>query len=401
MRPEAGDDVLGVVLGDLVEVAFVGDLQDQLLHVVGLVGVLGDQRVEAHLDAARIVFRRPERRLLAVVEGQEIVEAADLLQRDDVVLEGAVGDAGFVRVDLGAAELLGRHVLVRHRLHHVGTGDEHVGGVAHHEDEVGHGRRVDVAAGAGAHDDADLRHHARGEHVALEDLAVAGEAGDAFLDARAAGVEQPDDGRAVLHRHVLHLADLLRVRFGERAAEDGEVLGEDVDHAAVDGAPAGDDTVARDDVLVGVEVLVAVLDEHVELLEGVRVEQKLDTLAGSELALGVLGLDAGGAAAGAGAVAAGFELLQDVLHRWGLASGNGGSGGECGGMVRGSRVHAEARRRGEKAPSTKPVMAGFMPAIHTHRLAWVIMDGVRALPLRTKGGHDEREVAALLRASAC
>ncbi len=46
-------------------------------------------------------------------------------------------------------------------------------------------------------------------------------------------------------------------------------------------------------------------------------------------------------------------------------------------------------------------MAGFMPAIHTHRLAWVIMDGVRALPLRTKGGHDEREVAALLRASAC
>ena len=80
----------------------------------------------------------------------------------------------------------------------------------------------------------DLRHHARGQRVAQEDVGVAAERGDALLDARAAGVVEADDRRAVLHRQVHHLADLLGVGLGQRAAEDGEVLGEDVDQAAVD-----------------------------------------------------------------------------------------------------------------------------------------------------------------------
>ena len=53
------------------------------------------------------------------------------------------------------------------------------------------------------------------EHVPLEHLAVAAERGDAFLDAGAAGVEQPDDRRAGAHRHVLDFYDLLRVGFGQ------------------------------------------------------------------------------------------------------------------------------------------------------------------------------------------
>ena len=67
----------------------------------------------------------------------------------------------------------------------------------------------------------------RGEHVALEHLGIAGEAGDAFLDARAAAVVEADDRRADLHRHVHDLADLLRVALGQRAAEHGEILRED------------------------------------------------------------------------------------------------------------------------------------------------------------------------------
>jgi hypothetical protein len=47
---------------------------------------------------------------------------------------------------------------------------------------------VDVAAGAGAHDQArDLRDDAGGQHIALEDLGIAAERRDALLDARAAG----------------------------------------------------------------------------------------------------------------------------------------------------------------------------------------------------------------------
>ncbi len=244
------------------------------------------------VDAVAVVLGRPLRHAGLVIGGQEIDQPAHLQQALDVVLEGAVGDAGLGGVDRGAAEFLGGDHLVGDGLHHVRPGDEHVGGVAHHEDEVGHGRRIDVAAGARPHDDANLRDDAGGDHVALEHLAIAAERGDALLDARAAGVEQADDGRPRPHRHVLHLHDLLRVRLRQRAAEHGEVLGEQIDRAAVDGAPAGDDAVAGDLLRLHAELGGAVLDEHVELLERALVEQQLDAFARGQLAALVLRLDA-------------------------------------------------------------------------------------------------------------
>jgi hypothetical protein len=53
---------------------------------------------------------------------------------------------------------------------------------------------------------------ARGQGVLEEDVGIAGEAVDALLDARAAGVEQADDRRADLHGLALDLDDLLGVR---------------------------------------------------------------------------------------------------------------------------------------------------------------------------------------------
>ena len=151
-------------------------------------------------------------------------------------------------------------------------------------------------------------------HVALEHFAVAAERRHAFLDAGAAGVEQADDRRARAHRHVLDLDDLLRVRLRQRAAEHGEVLGEGKDAAPVDRAPAGDHAVAGDLRLLHAEVVGAVLDEHVELLERVLVHQELDPLARGEFAALVLRVDAPFAAAAARAVAALFEPVDNVLH---------------------------------------------------------------------------------------
>ncbi len=214
----------------------------------------------------------------------------------------------------GAAEFFRGDDLVGDGLHHVGAGDEHVAGVLHHEDEVGHRGRIDVAAGARAHDDGDLRDHARGHHVAAEHVGIARQRSDAFLDARAAGIVQPDDRRPRLHRHVLDLDDLLGVGFRQRAAEHGKVLGEDEGLAAVDGAPAGDDAVAGHLVLLHAELGRAVLDEHVEFLERSLVEQQLDALARGQFAAGVLRLDALFAAAELGARAPFLKGVQDIFH---------------------------------------------------------------------------------------
>ena len=181
---------------------------------------------------------------LEVVLRQEGQQVAGVLQAGVLVLGGEVGDARLRVVGHRAAERLEVDLLAGHRLDDVGTGDEHVRRLLHHEDEVGDRGGVDGAAGAGAHDQADLRDDARAHDVAHEDVAVGAERDDALLDPRAARVVDPDDRAADLGRQVHDLAHLLGHDLAERAAEDGEVLGEDADAPAVDGAVAGDDRVA-------------------------------------------------------------------------------------------------------------------------------------------------------------
>src|SRR3974390_3632118 len=116
-------------------------------------------------------------------------------------------------------------------------------------------------------------------------------------------------------RHVLHLDYLLRVRLGQRAAEHGEVFGEQIDGAAVNGAPPSNYAVAGNLGLFHAEFVRTVLDEHVEFLERASLEQELDALARSQFAAFVLGLDARLASAEPGLFPALFQFVEDVLHR--------------------------------------------------------------------------------------
>src|SRR3954447_8887002 len=162
-----------------------------------------------------------------VVLRQEREQVARVLERGLLVRRDELRNARLGRVRRRAAELLEADLLAGDRLHHVGAGDEHVRAALDHQHEVGDRGRVDGAAGARAHHEADLRDHARALDVAPEDLRVAGERDDAFLDARAARVVDPDHRAAELRRQVHHLADLLGEDLAQRAAEHGEVLRED------------------------------------------------------------------------------------------------------------------------------------------------------------------------------
>ena len=215
----------------------------------------------------------------------------------------------------GATEVLHRHLFVRHRLDHLGAGDEHVAGVAHHEHEVGDRRRVDRTTGAGAHDGADLRHHPRRQRVAQEDVGVAAERSDPFLDARAAAVVEPDDRSAVLHRQVHDLADLLGVGLRQRAAHHREVLGEDVDQAAVDRPVPAHHTVAGDALALHPEVVAAVDHQRIHLDERAGIEQQVDALVRRQLPGVVLALDALGAAAQARSGKAAVEVFEFAVGR--------------------------------------------------------------------------------------
>ena len=80
--------------------------------------------------------------------------------------------------------------------------------------------------------------------------------------------------------------------FRHGTAEHGEILGEDIDQAAVDRARTGHHAVAGDAVVRHAEIDAVVFDIGIDFLEAAFVEQDIEPFARGQLALGVLGVDA-------------------------------------------------------------------------------------------------------------
>ncbi len=80
----------------------------------------------------------------------------------------------------------------------------------------------------------------------------------------------------------------MSVRLAQRAAEDGEVLGEDVDEPSIDTSVAGNDAIAGILLLLHPEIKTAMRDEFVDLFEGILVEKKRNPLSRAQLAFGFL-----------------------------------------------------------------------------------------------------------------
>ena len=108
-----------------------------------------------------------------LLPGRKREQPFDLLDAVLVGLAGELGHAALGVVGHGAAQVLEADLLAGDALDDVRAGDEHVRGVLHHEDEVRHGRRIDRAAGGGAHDGRNLGNDPGSDGVAIEDLAVA------------------------------------------------------------------------------------------------------------------------------------------------------------------------------------------------------------------------------------
>ena len=113
----------------------------------------------------------------------------------------------------------------------------------------------------------------------LEDARVAGEGGEALLHARAARLDEADDGGTRAARELEDADDRLGVLLAERAAEVRRVLRVAEDGAAVDAAGAGDHAVTG----AGLLAHPARADVGAEQREGARVAERLQALDRREL----------------------------------------------------------------------------------------------------------------------
>ena len=135
-----------------------------------------------------------------------------------------------------------------------------------------------------------------------------------FLDTRAAAVVDANHRRAILHRHILNFADLLRMGFRQRSAKDSEILAEHIDHSTIDGAPTGDNAIARGALLLHAELGAAVRHEHIELFKAALIQQQLYAFTRCQLPLGMLGINALLPTAKACRRAPRLQFLQNIFH---------------------------------------------------------------------------------------
>ena len=236
--------VVAVARLELVELAAVDDARDHLAHVVGLPDVGVD-------DAVDVLGRKPRRNRLAHLQRDALrpVEVADDPARDRqrmvIVERVVVGDAGHARVDVGAAQLLGRHDLAGRRLHERRTAEEDRPLLLDDDRLVGHRRDVRSAGRARAHHHGDLRNALRRHRrLVVEDAAeviAVGKHVDLVGQVGAAGIDEVDARQVVLARDLLRAQVLLDGQRIVGAALDGRVVADDHALAAGDPADAGDD----------------------------------------------------------------------------------------------------------------------------------------------------------------
>ncbi len=281
-------DVAGPVRLHLQVLAVVHDLLDDGADVVRRPLVRRHDPQKLLTPTVRAVGRFDRGRGLVVVRRQEGKQVTDLVQAGFLVVGEKTRHAGALGVDLRSAQLGLGHFLTGHRTHDVRSGNEHVRGVAGHEDEVRQRRGVHRATGAGTKNDTDLGNDPGETDVAREKPSEAGERRDALLYPRTASVVETDDRRADRLGQVQHLVDLCRKRLTERSAANPGVMGEDNHTPTVYRTESGNHPVARRVRTFHSEAGGAVLGEEVEFGEGVRIQEVFDALTGGEFAAGVV-----------------------------------------------------------------------------------------------------------------
>ncbi len=157
---EAADDGRRVALLELVEARTVHQPGDHLTHVVRLAQIEIDDAVELGRIVRGVLRGRHVRgQLLGRIERRD--DHPRLMQRMLVVFGEIVRDARQPRVDVGAAEILGRHIFSGGGLHQRRAAEKDRSRALDDDGFVRHGGHVGAAGGARAHDDRHLRNAER------------------------------------------------------------------------------------------------------------------------------------------------------------------------------------------------------------------------------------------------
>ena len=139
-----------------------------------------------------------------------------------------------------------------------------------HDDHVRAGSHHGADAHAAARYYRNLGHNAGKVGGSGKDFAVRSQNFRALAEFCAVGIVNCHNGRAVFHSQIVNFRNFLRVRFGNRAAQGGDILGKSINHIAVHAAIAGNDA----------DALLAAGHKRIQFHEGSFVKQRGNAVPG-------------------------------------------------------------------------------------------------------------------------
>ena len=171
---------------NLQELAIVNNRRDNLIHVVGHVGIVGDKFVEGILFAVNRVCTFLHWSFLHIVLRNILEQFANQSRKFFFCLSCEMSHTANTAVHTSATQIFLTYVLTRHCLYHFRTSKEHITNAFQHHNKVGQSGTIYSTTSTRTADTRNLRNHTARFNIALENLTKARQRVDTFLDARTA-----------------------------------------------------------------------------------------------------------------------------------------------------------------------------------------------------------------------
>ena len=285
---EAGDDVLCEFLSYIVVFAVIYNGFNNIVHVIRSIGAFRHNGVESRIGSCGIITGFNDRSIFHVVGRQEGEQVTNLFNAVFVVFSCELSYTGSTVVGHCAAECFSCNLFTCYGFNNSRAGQEHLGCFLNHVNEVGQSRGVYSAACRWSHDCGNLRNNAGCNGVAPENLAVAGEGIDSFLNTSSAGIVQAYARCTDFQSQFIYVNDFSCMHFTKGAAFNGEVLSECKYKSSINSAVACYYTFTREIFLFLAEVVAAGFYKGINFYESAFIKQKSKSFTSSQFAFCML-----------------------------------------------------------------------------------------------------------------
>ena len=187
-------------------------------------------------------------------------------------------------MDIGTTKSFGSNVFVGYCFDNGRTGNKHLADIIDHKDKICDTRWIYSTAGTVSGNNRNLWDVTGCHGVVVEDLAIACQGIDSFLDTGTAGIVDADNRAAALDGHFNCICDLETVLLAQCTADDGKIFWVNNYFLAADGSVSGDHTVIRELAFFNIEGIFKIGNVGSDLPEGIFIKKHTDSFQGMKFA---------------------------------------------------------------------------------------------------------------------